>query len=50
MKEFGVALLTVIIVTGAALHSIAEIYWAIFALTEWIGSVFFHKTGARERE
>ena len=50
MIKLCAAVLLVIILTGAVLHSIAVIIWATNALAEWIGRVFFHKTGTQERE
>ena len=50
MTDVAAALLLAVILTGAVLYSIEIIYWATVALGEWIGRVFFHKTGTQERE
>ena len=50
MKEFAQCMLITIILAGAVLHSISEIYWATVALAEWIESTFFHKAGTKESE
>lgn len=50
MKEFAQCMLITIILAGAVLQSIAAIYRATVALTEWIDAAFFHKAGAQERE